>query len=254
MLKNSKFEAFLDQCKKNPINKKNLTLESYLIQPVQRTMRYELLLRELLKHTWPDHPDYEGLTQAIEKVHHMAELLNLRKKEGENNRELVKIDYTLIGKPKDLEIILPSRKFISRYVLKTKGGPTTLIICSDIIIVARGDEKLKFVDYAIINECEIIPLDESKKKNHFELEIRKWGTKKPIATGVVESEEIRKKIIWEVNEASEKKKEIARTHKQQIKRLSMEPADSEVPTTSDDSEKYAGLTPEEQLLERKREK
>lgn len=257
MMKSSKFEAFLKQCKENPLNKRNLTLESYLIQPVQRTMRYELLLRELLKHTWPDHPDYAGLSQAIEKVHHMAEQLNLRKREGENNRELVKIDYNLTGKPKDLEIIIPSRKFISKYVLKSKSGPVTVVVCSDVLIIAKGDEKLKFVDCAPVNECEALPVEDKKKKggdnDGCELEIRKWGTKKPIAAGMAESAAVRNKIVEEVREAGEKRKESTRLHKQQIRRLSGENVQVCTPD-SEEVEKHTTLTPEEQLLERKREK
>lgn len=256
MLKNSKFEAFLNQCKDNPENKKNLTLESYLIQPVQRTMRYELLLRELLKHTWPDHPDYDGLTKAIEKVHQMAELLNLRKREGENNRELVNIDNNLIGKPKDLEMLLPTRRFISKHIVKTKSGPTTVIICSDIVLVCRGEDKLKFVDYAPIGECDFLPLEDAKKKGKkegFDFEVRKWGVKKPIAVCTVESEDIRKKIIDEVNDASEKWRENSKLHKEQIRTLSSKVESTEHETV-DDGEKSPSLTPEKQLLERKKEK
>lgn len=195
----------------------------------------------------------------------MAELLNLRKREGENNRELVKIDYSMSGKPKDLEIILPSRKFISRWILKSKGGPVTVVVCSDVLIVAKGDEKLKFVDCAPVNECEVLPVEDKKKKKkggdseedggseNCEVEIRKWGTKKPIATGLVESVDMRNKLVEEVREAGEKRKESTRLHKQQIRRLSGENVQVGTPD-SEDAEKHVTLTPEEQLLERKREK
>lgn len=280
LTKNSKFDAFLTKCKENPENKKNLTLESFLIQPVQRTMRYELLLRELLKHTWPDHPDYEGLKQAVEKVHQMAELLNLRKREGENNMELVNIDQNMSGKPKDLEIIIPSRKFIAKWVVKAKGGTITIIVCSDILIVARGDEKLKFIDYALVNECEILPLTNPKKKSggsdSWEFEIRKWGIKKPIAVAYAESESERAKIIEAVGDAGEKKKESTRLHKRQIRKSSEGSKMPQLPpppptglaaavesggsdsmsyssvAEDEDDEKLISLTPEKQLLERRK--
>lgn len=41
-----------------------LDLQSFLIMPVQRFPRYELLLREVLKHTPADHVDRDSLQKA----------------------------------------------------------------------------------------------------------------------------------------------------------------------------------------------
>ena len=46
--------------------KKKMGLENLLIMPVQRLPRYNLLLRDLLKQTKDDHPDYEGLTAVCD--------------------------------------------------------------------------------------------------------------------------------------------------------------------------------------------
>ena len=40
-------------------------LESYLIMPIQRIPRYNLLLEDLVMHTWPEHPDYDAVRWTL---------------------------------------------------------------------------------------------------------------------------------------------------------------------------------------------
>lgn len=47
---------------KNPTNQHSASLESYLIKPVQRLLKYPLLLRELLALTQPLSPEHTHLT------------------------------------------------------------------------------------------------------------------------------------------------------------------------------------------------
>lgn len=47
--------------------------ESYLIKPVQRPPKYQLLLREYQKAMPSSHADHEVLTVAIEKYHEVNE-------------------------------------------------------------------------------------------------------------------------------------------------------------------------------------
>ena len=50
-----------------------MDIESYVIKPVQRPPKYQLLLREYKKVLAPQHPDYPILTKAIEKYHDVNE-------------------------------------------------------------------------------------------------------------------------------------------------------------------------------------
>ena len=54
------------------------TLESLLIQPIQRLPRYILLLQELCKHTWKQHPDWETLFQALDKMKDVTQVGDAR--------------------------------------------------------------------------------------------------------------------------------------------------------------------------------
>ncbi len=52
------------------------TIRSFLILPIQRIPRYNLLLEDLIKHTPEQHVDYGLLVQASEKMKAVANDLN----------------------------------------------------------------------------------------------------------------------------------------------------------------------------------
>ncbi|XP_045897156.1 rho guanine nucleotide exchange factor TIAM2-like, partial [Micropterus dolomieu] len=54
------FKHFLEA--RNPTNQHSSSLESYLIKPVQRVLKYPLLLRELVSLTDPESPEHTHLT------------------------------------------------------------------------------------------------------------------------------------------------------------------------------------------------
>ncbi|KAL6073059.1 Rho guanine nucleotide exchange factor (GEF) 17 [Balamuthia mandrillaris] len=81
-----KFVETLGLCKaacKPPTN-----LESYMINPIQRIPRYNLLLEDLLRHTDPTHPDHADLTQAVGVMKEVANHINISVKKTENLRKL----------------------------------------------------------------------------------------------------------------------------------------------------------------------
>lgn len=55
-------------------------LSSLVIKPVQRVLKYPLLLRELRKETPENDPDYDNLTEALERMQTVAEKINQVKK------------------------------------------------------------------------------------------------------------------------------------------------------------------------------
>ena len=65
MDKNKKFKEYILQEEK----KAGLTFESYLITPIQRIPRYEMLLNTALKYTNKNKSDYEKLKKAADLVH-----------------------------------------------------------------------------------------------------------------------------------------------------------------------------------------
>ncbi|CAH3172046.1 unnamed protein product [Porites lobata] len=82
---NEKFRNFLAKVNCNQ------TLDSLLLMPIQRVPRYELILKELVKRTSKDHPDYDNLTEALSKAQKTAEALNEHIRQIENETKVVEV-------------------------------------------------------------------------------------------------------------------------------------------------------------------
>ncbi|XP_064405676.1 intersectin-1-like [Halichondria panicea] len=67
------------------------TLNSLLLEPIQRVPRYELLLKDLLKHTPEEHPDYSTLKEALNFVQKIAIDCNENIRRAENEFKLFTI-------------------------------------------------------------------------------------------------------------------------------------------------------------------
>ncbi|KAK2503620.1 hypothetical protein MC885_007324, partial [Smutsia gigantea] len=68
------FKAFLDA--RNPTKQHSSTLESYLIKPVQRVLKYPLLLRELVSLTDRESEENHHLTEALKAMEKVASHIN----------------------------------------------------------------------------------------------------------------------------------------------------------------------------------
>uniref|UniRef100_A0A3P8UIC0 TIAM Rac1 associated GEF 2 n=1 Tax=Cynoglossus semilaevis TaxID=244447 RepID=A0A3P8UIC0_CYNSE len=68
------FKEFLDA--KNPTKQHSSTLESYLIKPVQRVLKYPLLLRELVSLTDAESEEHYHLTEALKAMEKVASHIN----------------------------------------------------------------------------------------------------------------------------------------------------------------------------------
>lgn len=68
------FKEFLEA--RNPTKQHSSTLESYLIKPVQRVLKYPLLLRELVSLTNPDSDEHNHLTEALKAMEKVALHIN----------------------------------------------------------------------------------------------------------------------------------------------------------------------------------
>ncbi|KAI7875866.1 hypothetical protein K492DRAFT_210721 [Lichtheimia hyalospora FSU 10163] len=62
-------------------NSKRLQFEDYLIKPVQRICRYQLLMREILRYTPPENPGFEALQQAMDRMQVIVTTIDQRKHE-----------------------------------------------------------------------------------------------------------------------------------------------------------------------------
>lgn len=68
-----------------------LALQAYFIMPVQRLPRYVLLIRDLLKKTPVEHPDYKALEVAAVEMGKAADTLNENIRKAESQVHLFEI-------------------------------------------------------------------------------------------------------------------------------------------------------------------
>lgn len=53
-----------------------MNLESFMIKPVQRLCKYELMLKEYFKNMNQGHPDYFGIKKVIEMIQALVDTTN----------------------------------------------------------------------------------------------------------------------------------------------------------------------------------
>ncbi len=70
--KSKKFAKFIDEA----VPRMGFTVQSIMISPIQRIPRYLLLLKEMLRHTGPEHPDAAPLAEALQNMGRTASDLN----------------------------------------------------------------------------------------------------------------------------------------------------------------------------------
>eukprot|EP01125_Pyxidicula_operculata_P016442 TRINITY_DN5662_c0_g1_i1.p1 TRINITY_DN5662_c0_g1~~TRINITY_DN5662_c0_g1_i1.p1 ORF type:complete len:1143 (-),score=334.15 TRINITY_DN5662_c0_g1_i1:8-3028(-) len=86
---NTGFREFLTEAESKSGN--SLTLESYLIMPVQRIPRYVMLIDGILKSTKQSHEDYPNLVRAHDELKQVANFINISKMHAEKLEEAKKI-------------------------------------------------------------------------------------------------------------------------------------------------------------------
>ncbi|XP_071370001.1 neuroepithelial cell-transforming gene 1 protein-like [Centroberyx affinis] len=85
-------QDFLQRCLESPFSRK-LDLWSFLDIPRSRLVKYPLLLKEILRHTPPEHPDTASLEQAITIIQGVLSDINMKKGESECQYYIDKLEY-----------------------------------------------------------------------------------------------------------------------------------------------------------------
>jgi len=134
-----KFKQFCEKIEFQPqVN--FASLDSFLILPVQRIPRYNLLLTELIKHTKSEELDYVELCKALKEIQNVAFIVNDHMKELDIKQKI--LDIALQISNLTFEIVQPSRRFITQgeisYVSNAKGlTKRFLIIFNDLICITK---------------------------------------------------------------------------------------------------------------------
>lgn len=118
------------------------SLEDILISPIQRIPRYILLLSDMVKHTMPNHADYNNLVNANQAFQRFATFIN------ENNRraETMTDIHTRLGGYESIPEN-PNRKLIHEgrllSITKSEKTPRYVFLFSDFIVFGKESKNKK---------------------------------------------------------------------------------------------------------------
>jgi hypothetical protein len=161
--KNPKFNQFLQHINAKPGSRGGLNLQTFLLTPVQRIPRYELLLKELIKNTPQDHPDYENLVNGLEMISGVAMFNNETLRDHEMMLQILAIQKSLVGLRIDL--IVPGRRLLKRgKVMKISRRAHQIrefILFSDLLVIASpttSEDQCRFHRTLNIDNFEASPI------------------------------------------------------------------------------------------------
>lgn len=128
-------QDFLQRCLESPFSRK-LDLWSFLDIPRSRLVKYPLLLREILRHTPPDHPDVAKLEKAIAIIQEILSQINVRKGESECKYYIDKLEY-LDDKQRD-PLIENCKTLLCHGELRNKSGSRLhVFLFSELLVLTR---------------------------------------------------------------------------------------------------------------------
>lgn len=129
---------------------RGLTFESFLIKPLQRVCKYPLLLKELLRYTPENHPDFPALNEAILKIKGIVDQINERTRQVESVLKLKAIAKNLVfGKDekwKDFNLVQMNRVLVREGKARVSSPnkakyDAVLFLFSDIILITAPTKK-----------------------------------------------------------------------------------------------------------------
>uniref|UniRef100_A0A7N8Y6S8 TIAM Rac1 associated GEF 2 n=1 Tax=Mastacembelus armatus TaxID=205130 RepID=A0A7N8Y6S8_9TELE len=147
------FKEFLDA--RNPTKQHSSTLESYLIKPVQRVLKYPLLLRELVSLTDADSEEHYHLTEALKAMEKVASHINEMQKIYEDYGSVFdQLVAEQIGHDKEVTEISMGEFLMHSSVVWLNPHPslgrmrkdpemTVFVFKKAVILVYRENNKLK---------------------------------------------------------------------------------------------------------------
>jgi len=90
--RNTNFDKFLRE-----IENEGILFQSFLVLPIQRPPRYVLLLKDLVKFTPVDHPDFEYLVKSLTTLEEVAFSINQKKAESDSQFQVKFVMSSLTG-------------------------------------------------------------------------------------------------------------------------------------------------------------
>ncbi|KAL0962818.1 hypothetical protein UPYG_G00345880 [Umbra pygmaea] len=128
-------QDFLQRCLESPFSRK-LDLWSFLDIPRSRLVKYPLLLKEILRHTAPEHPDTPLLEHAITIIQGVLSDIDAKKGESESQYYIDKLEY-LDDRQRDPRID-QCKSLLCHGELRNKSGTKLhVFLFTELLVVTR---------------------------------------------------------------------------------------------------------------------
>eukprot|EP01105_Mastigella_eilhardi_P002608 TRINITY_DN1328_c0_g1_i2.p1 TRINITY_DN1328_c0_g1~~TRINITY_DN1328_c0_g1_i2.p1 ORF type:complete len:568 (+),score=192.61 TRINITY_DN1328_c0_g1_i2:26-1705(+) len=145
--KNAKFVQLLEKIRQDPqVGLK--TLDSYLVQPTQRIFKYPLFLKDLIKHTEPDHSDYKSLLAASAAMQEVLAEINMANRNRLTNKLLDKLQPNLIWKNQAYDLVASKTQLILGETLKMR------YVLEETNAVEKGNTVYLFDRFILVCSCK----------------------------------------------------------------------------------------------------
>ncbi|XP_054871929.1 pleckstrin homology domain-containing family G member 3 isoform X3 [Amphiprion ocellaris] len=171
--------------------KRSLPLGSYLLKPVQRILKYHLLLQEIAKHFDPEEEGYEVVEEAIYTMTGVAWYINDMKRKHEHAVRLQEVQSLLLNwKGPDLttygELVLEGTFKVHR----AKNERTLFLFDRMLLITKRRGEHYVYKTHI---SCSTLMLIESAKDS---LSFSVTHYKHPKQPHTVQAKTVEEKKLW----------------------------------------------------------
>ncbi|XP_028293997.1 pleckstrin homology domain-containing family G member 3-like isoform X2 [Gouania willdenowi] len=171
--------------------KHSLPLGSYLLKPVQRILKYHLLLQEIAKHFDPDEKGYEVIQEAMNTMTGVAWYINDMKRKHEHAVRVQEIQSLLINwKGSDLttygELVLEG----TFHVLRAKNTRTLFLFDKMLLITKKRGEHYVYKTH--ISCSTLMLLDSAKDPLLFSV----IHFKHPKQPHTVQAKTVEEKRLW----------------------------------------------------------
>ena len=177
-----KFAGFYALVQRRNERYKNSSIADLLITPVQRLPRYELLLRDLIKHTDKNHCDYQDLTKALEQINSVAKEVNEFSRKNELSEESENYLSNTLYLPQ-IQIIQQDRTLSKSVKVDGIGDRKYVaLIYNDMIVIIKSQDNGSFYTFKFLSffkDLTVVEEDYKKNKNeNFKSLKLKTGQKK----------------------------------------------------------------------------
>lgn len=137
------FEKYYSRCSRDHPNK--LDLDALLISPIQRVPRYELIVKQMLKHTPVEHEDRERLQRAQRHIHCLAVAINQHKDGSEQMEQRLREIEAIVDGLEDL--VTKERTLLRHDIITLKGTDRErcIFMLSDLLLVTSVRKKPKAI-------------------------------------------------------------------------------------------------------------